>query len=467
MPAEWKVASGMYLPYYHDDTRAIMKRNDNWWGVKVFGRGPEPDYILDTTYDSNTQKASALLAGGTDWSGDYIPGLQNLTVNYPNLHLGNYFGNPPFFADALAKILVPNHEIYPLSEVWLRQAFAYCFDFNAFNAVNSYYLEPASPLLIPADDAVARQLLNTTIEAKYRITLNTTKALEILNQYCIKVDGTWYTKQGPSTDYLALYEESIDQYKAISLHGDGVNIPLGPWELIDVEGWTDTNAIDMVMADAVSKIDISITPTFFDFDTYVNKMDSMAFDFSMFCMESGINNDLYQRYFNFFSGLVGCWSHYGDYRNPELETLIDSLDTVPIGTPEQWNIANQIEEIVGSQMPLIPVAGAPDWYTYSGTYWSGWPNSTFWKMLPSSPYGGSGQIANLQSIILNLGVPGALIVDLNHDHTVNILDITIAARGFLSKPGNTRWNFLADVNKDDVTNIVDLAVIAKGFGKSY
>jgi ABC-type oligopeptide transport system substrate-binding subunit len=462
----WTVASGMYLPYYHDDTRAIMKRNPLWWGIQVFGRGPAPEYICDTTYSSNIQKASELEAGDTDWDGDYIPGIQTLTAQYPNLRLGTYLGNPPYFADSLPKLLVPNFDEYPLNEPWLHQAIAYVLNFTAFNAVNSYYLNPASPLLIPTDDVVARELVNTTIEANYTITTNPTEALAILNQYCINVGGTWYTKVGPSADYLALYNESIDQYYSKSLHGDGVNIPLGPWNLIDVSGWTDTNAIDMVIANELSSIGITINPTFPDYTGYVNDMNSMTFDLSMYCMESGLNNDFYERYTNLFTGTVGAYSHYGDYRNPQLESLIDSLDTVPANTTQQWNIANQIEEIVGSQMPLIPVAGAPDWYIYSGQYWSGWPNATFWKMLPSSPYGGSGQVADLQSIILNLGVAGSLVSDVNHDGQVDMKDIGIVARAFGTTPGSAGWNFLADINKDGIVDMQDMSLVAADFGKT-
>ena len=37
-PEAWKVASGMYLPMWHDDVTTIMQRNDDWWGNAVFGR---------------------------------------------------------------------------------------------------------------------------------------------------------------------------------------------------------------------------------------------------------------------------------------------------------------------------------------------------------------------------------------------------------------------------------------------
>lgn len=56
--------------------------------------------------------------------------------------------------------------------------------------------------------------------------------------------------------------------------------------------------------------------------------------------------------------------------------------------------------------------------------------------------------------------------DIDRDHKVNILDISIAA-AFGTKPGDPRWNPAADINGDGQVNIVDLAWIARVYGKPY
>jgi hypothetical protein len=56
--------------------------------------------------------------------------------------------------------------------------------------------------------------------------------------------------------------------------------------------------------------------------------------------------------------------------------------------------------------------------------------------------------------------------DLNHDGTVNILDIFIVAKAFGSKPGDENWNVVADLNKDNVINILDVFAVANGYGKT-
>jgi PKD repeat protein len=56
--------------------------------------------------------------------------------------------------------------------------------------------------------------------------------------------------------------------------------------------------------------------------------------------------------------------------------------------------------------------------------------------------------------------------DLNRDGTVNILDITILAKAFGSRPGDSDWNPIADIYADGVVNIRDVTIAAKDYGKS-
>lgn len=56
------------------------------------------------------------------------------------------------------------------------------------------------------------------------------------------------------------------------------------------------------------------------------------------------------------------------------------------------------------------------------------------------------------------------IADLNLDGKVNILDISIVAKAFGTKPGDPRWNQIADVTRDGKVNIIDVSVVAKNFG---
>jgi ABC-type transport system substrate-binding protein len=60
-----------------------------------------------------------------------------------------------------------------------------------------------------------------------------------------------------------------------------------------------------------------------------------------------------------------------------------------------------------------------------------------------------------------------LVTDINIDRTVNIIDISAAAKAFGTGPSDSRWDAIADVNGDSAINIIDLAMVAKDFGKKY
>jgi hypothetical protein len=56
--------------------------------------------------------------------------------------------------------------------------------------------------------------------------------------------------------------------------------------------------------------------------------------------------------------------------------------------------------------------------------------------------------------------------DLNRDGIVNILDMTIAAGAFGSRPGDLNWNATADIDKNGWINILDIVKVAIDFGKT-
>jgi len=58
------------------------------------------------------------------------------------------------------------------------------------------------------------------------------------------------------------------------------------------------------------------------------------------------------------------------------------------------------------------------------------------------------------------------ITDVNKDRTVNILDISLVAKAYGSKPGDPKWNAIADFDKNGIINIIDISKVAKDYGKT-
>lgn len=57
--------------------------------------------------------------------------------------------------------------------------------------------------------------------------------------------------------------------------------------------------------------------------------------------------------------------------------------------------------------------------------------------------------------------------DLNHDGTVDIIDVGIVASCFCSYPGHPKWNPHADLYGDSFIDIFDIAMVASNFGEKW
>ncbi|MBY8996955.1 MAG: hypothetical protein KGD60_04440 [Candidatus Thorarchaeota archaeon] len=406
VPAKWRVASGMYLPYFHDATSTIGEVNDNWWGVDDtdFGRLPEPNYFGYTSYSSNELALLAMEGGDLDWDGNYLAGLSEVKVDFPNIV--TYFDDLPFFPDKSPVMLVPNHKNYPLNQSWLHKAMAKVLNYSDMSAVSSGYLKDPSPMLIPADDESARVLLNDTIEAKYAIEYNVAEAIAILETYCTFDEGVWWTKEGVTpSDPIQHYPLQEWNYASNST---------APYTILDFMGWTDVNAMDSVAAQAFSSLlNIQTQVEFISgWGTVQVRMNNYNFDLANMVMSGQINMNMYERYFQMFSpdsasAGGGVNAPLGGWYNQTFIDNIELLDTFPAGSAGQWAVANEMQEILGQEMPVIPLAGHADWQIYSTTYWTNWPNSVTNPMLPSSPFAGTTQNANLLAIVFGLEATGA------------------------------------------------------------
>jgi len=69
---------------------------------------------------------------------------------------------------------------------------------------------------------------------------------------------------------------------------------------------------------------------------------------------------------------------------------------------------------------------------------------------------------NAKTITVKVNLMG----DINGDNSVNILDVSIAAKAFGSYLGHERWNPDADMNLDKTINVIDIALVAKEYGKA-
>jgi hypothetical protein len=168
---------------------------------------------------------------------------------------------------------------------------------------------------------------------------------------------------------------------------------------MDQTGWSDVLAIDALACSMIKSIGITMTQKVVDWGT--NDADAHAFnyDFMHFVMHASTGT-MYDRYYQMFVGTDYYWNHYGDYRNATLVDLIRQLD-ITSGTAQQA-VADKIITIIGTEIPIIPFGGHPNWYQYNTMYWTGFSNKATNAILPAGPFGGTATAGLMQTVILDL-----------------------------------------------------------------
>jgi hypothetical protein len=264
-------------------------------------------------------------------------------------------------------------------------------------------------MLIPADDAAAQATLNKTLAIEYGIPHDGTGAYgkSILSTYCNydPTTKTWFTKAELGGYHYPLAEWTV-----------GNNGTIAPWTILDFYGWTDVDAIDSIAAYAFThflNISVGVDQGSGNYWGVVQgRVNGGKFDFFNMIMSGQINMNMYERYFQMFSlnnpagAGGGILAPLGNYTNPTLSNLIEKLDNNTGNA--QWAVANAIQNIIGTDLPYIPLGGHADWQVYSNLYWTNWPSSDTNPILPGSPYAGTTQNAN--NLLITFGLqpaPGA------------------------------------------------------------
>ncbi|MFX0182105.1 MAG: ABC transporter substrate-binding protein [Candidatus Hodarchaeota archaeon] len=368
-PDKWKVASGPYLLYFVDNqlSKEIYKRDDNWWGNDIWGQ-PEAAYVGHLHYSTNDEMQQAFETDQIDWCGGYFPNIWEIMAKNENITTWT-LGEEPYYLSLGGMVeLIPNHLRYPFVEPWMRQALAYAMDYDDMSRVaTSGYLVRARQGYIDDRSPSQKHVYNATIEGKYHINTNTTKAIEILEANCFNhTDGQWYTNDVP------LEYQGIPGAADALIGEPGINVKIGGWKIMTVDGWTDSMIQSTIMATNLTDIGIDTVPDFIEYVTYQSNFQNMNFDLMNLCLGFTPLGDLHTELVK-FAGSAGQWTNFSGWYNPEYFDLVNQLEVTPKGSAEEAQICSKIQEILASIMPAIPISPNGFWYTINKKYWVGFP----------------------------------------------------------------------------------------------
>ncbi len=364
------IGSGAYLYDTHSEDRNVWVRNENWWGNSVFG-APAPKRIVDIRFASNNVALGAVIKGDVDLSNNFLPGIATLSNKG---YVATYFAEAPYMLSANTAVLFLNTTKPPMDDPAFRRALA--FAINVDDIVNVAYanlVKAASPTgLLPT----LSQFDDAGVLARLGYTYDPAQAAAIL-------EDAGYTKGDDGF------------YKA----PDGSAIEL---EVTCPFGWTDWMEAINVIATSAQDAGINIKAVTPDYGAWNTALTSGTFDMTLNNW-AGMSNTPWTLYNLLFrhpiQETMGS-GNFGRYDNQQMFDLVDQLAAVPSDDVAGMQaVCADIQELMLTEMPMIPLWYNGLWAQFSNAVWTNWPTEDSVSSALPSTWSGYWQMGGLLTLI--------------------------------------------------------------------
>jgi peptide/nickel transport system substrate-binding protein len=331
------IGTGPYVLKTFTPQGFTLTKNNNYWQasqVKI-------QNVYFPVYTSNTGALSALFSGQIDWTGNFIPGLQQNFVNKaPAYH---HYWEAPGSTNAL----MPNLNKWPTNQLAVRQAVSAAINRNVIASEGEAGLEnpvlTTSGITMPTFQNWAGTAGSSTVSA----TGSASQAGQILA-------SAGYTK-----DSAGFY----------SLKGQEVDITL-----IAPSAYTDYAEVGSIVAQELKAAGINATFQGITVDAWNADMADGNFTLAEHWSNNGLSPyNLYDNWLD--SSLNNGTANTGDYeglKSPEMDAALAKLagdSTVAQQTAD----LDPIQKFVAANLPVIPVTTASEWFEYNSQHFVGWP----------------------------------------------------------------------------------------------
>jgi peptide/nickel transport system substrate-binding protein len=333
------VGTGPYM------VNPCTKDNITYTPNKYFWQPGEPrikkiEYPAFLTNDAANQE---LANGQAQWGAQYIPSIQS----YYSAKSANYHY---WFPPTVNVSLLPNLTDSLLGNVKVREAMSYAIDRSKVSSIGeSGYEPPANQTGIVTPTFTG--WLDSSAQAQWGNAYDPTKAQQLLAQ--------------------AGFHKGSD---GIMVNAAGQKLS---FTVINIGGYSDWVASMQVIQQDLKAVGIALTPdnltnTAFDAALYYGHYQLAYYDQQTF--GPGPYYELTNWLYSPNTAPVGkqAATDYERYSNPATDALIRAY-AATTDTTQQHSIMSQLEQVMVTQVPIIPVVEAVDWYQYNTGAFSGWP----------------------------------------------------------------------------------------------
>ena len=374
---EKPIGSGAYLYLSNADDRNVWERNDNWWGIGIFGK-PAPKYIVDIRTSSNNVALGMVLKGEIDLSNNFLPGVAELANKG---YVSTYFAEAPYMLSANTAVLFLNTTKMPMDDPAFRKALAFAIDVPGIvNTAYAQLVAAASPTaLLPS----LSKYVDADAVANLGYTFDTAKAKQLLAAAGYKdVDGDGFV-EAPDGSKIAL-------------------------EVTCPSGWTDWMAAIDIIATSAQAAGINIQAATPDYGAWNTALQGGTFDMTLNNWANMSNTPwtVYNLLFNHPIREQMQSGNFGRYDSQEMFDLVDALAKVPTSDVAGMQAAcSKIQTLMLTDMPMIPLWYNGLWAQFSNSTWTNWPTETSSAPTLPTTWSGYWQLGGLQTLINLKPVP--------------------------------------------------------------
>jgi peptide/nickel transport system substrate-binding protein len=308
---------------------------------------PKIAKVLYPAFTSNDPANTYLATGQAQWGSQFIPNIQAF---YSSKSPDNHTWFPPYANVSL----IPNLTVPGLDNVAVRQAMAYAIDRNKVANIGEYGEEPGANQTDIATPTFS-SWTNTTAAATYNYGYDPAKAKQILRQAGYTLGGNGiFAKNGQQLSF----------------------------SVINIGGYSDWVASMSVIQSELMAVGIQITPDNLAQNDFLNRLYTGSYQLAYYAQTGGPTPyyELRQWLYSANSAPIGknAASNWERYSNPATDTLLNEYATTT-DSATQHQIVDQLQQVVLSDVPFIPVTEEVAWFQYNTADFSGWPS-------PQDPY---------------------------------------------------------------------------------
>jgi peptide/nickel transport system substrate-binding protein len=358
------VGTGPYLVNPCTPQNVTFTANPHFWQPGE----PHIKKVQYPAYTSNNTANNDLASGTAQWGSQYIPSIQAFyTSKSPNYHY--------WFPPTVNVALIPNLTNPLLSNVKVRQAMSYAIDRGKVSSIGESGYEPPANQAGIVTPTFSSSLNNSQLSQYQGYSYNPAKAKQLLESAGFKLNsaGVMANAQGQQLSFT----------------------------IINIGDYSDWVASVQVVQQNLAAVGIKLTPQNLTSTAYQNDLfsghyqlaygDQLTFGPSPYYeLNNWLNSAL--------TAPVGktAASNYERYSSKSTDALLNQYASTTSASTQQ-SILNQVQQVMLSEVPIIPVVEGVNWYQYDTGSFTGWPTQ-------ANPYAQPAAYAypDLEQVLLHL-----------------------------------------------------------------